>query len=66
MQLNEPLVCALLRALQPMRGQVPGELGQLLRKVQEKVSRLHPSLAPLVAVSAGGTLLKVNLVKRLS
>ena len=53
MQLSEPLVRALLRALQPMRGQVPGELGELLRKVQDKVARLHPSLAPLLEVSPG-------------
>lgn len=50
-QLAESSVRALLRALQPMRGQVPGDVGQLLKKVQEQVARLYPALTPLVSVS---------------
>lgn len=50
--LAEGSVRALLRALQPMRGQIPGDVGQLLKKVQEQVTRRFPSLAPLVSVSA--------------
>ena len=52
MPLAESSVRALLRALQPMRGQIPGDVGQLLKKVQEAVVRRFPGLAPLVSVSA--------------
>uniref|UniRef100_A0A7S3VNL4 CCR4-NOT transcription complex subunit 1 n=1 Tax=Dunaliella tertiolecta TaxID=3047 RepID=A0A7S3VNL4_DUNTE len=47
--LAESSVRALLRALQPMRGQIPGDVGQLLKKVQEQVVRRFPALAPLVS-----------------
>jgi len=49
--LAEASVRALLRALQPMRGQIPGDVGQLLKKVQAQVARLFPTLTVLVSVS---------------
>lgn len=51
--LSEPSVRALLRALQPMRGQIPGDVGQLLKKVQEQVAALYVSLMPLLSVGGG-------------
>lgn len=37
-----------------MRGQIPGDMGQLLKKVQEQVARTFPNLTLLVSVSGGG------------
>jgi hypothetical protein len=34
-----------------MRGQIPGDVGQLLKKVQAQVARLFPTLTVLVSVS---------------